>query len=67
MPINSPTWIDVHCDENQLVTKLNDLADKGYMPWRVDTFDIQDAQSANVVTKKTCRILAYRANNAYAR
>ena len=60
------TWIEKTCDSSALIT-LNELADNGYMPWQLSPHEVEDSQSANLVTIKRTRILAYRAKDAYAK
>lgn len=59
-------WTEKTCDNSTLLLTLNDLAENGFMPWQLFPFEEQDSQSANVVTAKKIRILAYRAKDAYA-
>jgi hypothetical protein len=59
-------WIEKTCEDSTLLVTLNDLADNGFMPWQLLPYEVQDPQSANVVTAKKIRILAYRAKDAYA-
>jgi hypothetical protein len=52
-------WISKDCDEGALVSVLNDLDDKGYMPWELRYMEVQDSQQDPIKSRKIVRILAH--------
>ena len=36
-------WALTECDEGALENKLNELDDKGYMPWELRYIDVEDS------------------------
>ena len=57
MPMQN--WISTDCDEGALVNKLNDLDDKGYMPWELRYMDVQDSEQDPINARKIVRIIAH--------
>jgi len=52
-------WISTDCDEGALVSILNDLDDKGYMPWELQRLEVQDSQHDPINARKVVRIIAH--------
>jgi len=56
----SERWREDTCDGQSLISKLNDLDDKGYMPWKLLPFEAQDPQVAVEFNRKMFRILSFK-------
>jgi len=56
-------WITTDCDDGGLVGVLNDLDDKGYMPWELGYMDVQDSSKTSELKKdrpnhRSCEVAA---------
>jgi hypothetical protein len=52
-------WMSTDCDEGALVSVLNDLDNRGYMPWELQRLEVQNSPQDPINTRKVVRILAH--------
>ena len=52
------TWIQTDTDEGSLIGTLNDLDDRGYMPWKLLRMEVEDTLDA-INKRKVIRVLAH--------
>jgi hypothetical protein len=51
-------WIQTDCEAGELIGKLNDLEDAGYMPWKLLSIEMQELQDP-INLRQKIRILSH--------